>query len=100
MTAQTFIRTRAEMANLGRYFNRKWRENEHMLEIRVQQFEDEAGNMHPGLVGTMDGEVKQFTMNQFRADSETYHDIKQMLEIHASGYWGKTPVEIQAARNG
>lgn len=71
------------MTNLGRYFNRKWQESGHTLEIQVRQFEDEAGNQHPGLVGTMDGEVQQFTMNQFRADSETYHDIKWLLENYA-----------------
>lgn len=84
------------MANLESYFNRKWQENGHTLEIKVRMFENEAGHQHPGLVGTLDGEVRQFTMDQFSADSESYQYIKHMLEIHASGNWGKTLAEIQA----
>jgi hypothetical protein len=71
------------MKNLEKYFNRKWRESGHTLEIQVRIFEDEAGNQHQGLVGTMDGEVKRFTMDQFRANSETYHYIKWLLENYA-----------------
>ena len=85
------------MANLGKYFNRKWTSNGRKLEIEVRQYEDEAGNQYQGLVGTVDGEVKQNTVDQFRADSETYHYIKQMLEIHAGGVWGMTQAEINQA---
>ena len=82
------------MKNLSKYFNRKWTSNGHTLTTSVEIFEDEAGNQHQGIVGRMDGEVQQYTMDQFRADSETYHYIKHMLELHASGTWGMTQKEI------
>lgn len=66
---------------------KKWTANGHTLEIKVRMFEDEAGNQHPGLVGTMDGQVRQWTMDQFKADVKTLHYIENNLDLHAWGRW-------------
>ena len=68
--------------------NKKWTYYGHQLEIKPEQFEiNEAGVMRKGLIGTMDGKVKQATMNIFRADWPTFCHIEHMLELHASGKW-------------
>jgi hypothetical protein len=79
---------------------KSWRHNGHNLKIEVRLFENEAGHKHKGLVGTMDGHVKQWTMNQFRADWPTFLEIEHYLESHAAGTWGKTPAEITEMYNG
>ena len=67
---------------------KKWKYQGHELEITTQWYQaDEAGNMCKGLKGTMDGQVKQWSMDMFKADWKTFCYIENVLELHASGKW-------------
>ena len=75
--------------------HKTWRHEGHTIKIETRLFENEAGHKHKGLVGTMDGQVKQWTMNQFRADWPTFLEIEHNLESHAEGIWGMSLQKCQ-----
>ena len=76
------------MTNSGTHLNKKWTYQGHTLEIRVADFViDEIGNTGKGLRGTMDGQVKQWSVDMFKADWTTFCYIENVLELHASGKW-------------
>ena len=74
---------------LDKYFNKKWSEYGHELEIRTYETFDEAGQHSGfGLHGTVDGKSKRGT-GALVADSSHYQDLKHTLDLYAHGFTAK-----------